>query len=513
MIKMCTVKEPRRTIKCDHLVAKEKANNEERMGTKEKFINRVLQRLPLNEVAEELVSLGRITCPVIMTTLLLYSRSIISMLFLGHLGELELAGGALAIAFGNVTGISVLKGLAVGMDPICCQAYGAKRWSVLSQTYQKTLILLLLTTIPITFLWLNIEPIFLKLGQDPGITHIAKIYMVFCIPELLSQAHLIPLRTFLRTQGIATPLIVAATFALIFHFPVNYFLAVYLDLGVKGIALASAWSTFNLNVGLVLYVVFSKNPLKPWSGAGSFSIFQGWKPLLALALPSACSVCLEWWWYEIMLFLSGLLKNPQANVAAMGILIQTTGILYIFPVSLSSGLATRVGHALGAGQPSRAQVTAVIGLILAAGFGFSAFVLTNVVRDVWGKLFTGESQTLDVISAALPVLGLCEIGNWPQTAACGVLTGSARPTVGARINLFAFYLVGLPVAVLLGFTFKVGFLGLWFGLAAAQGTCLCMMVYTLFRTDWMHQVKRAEELTLAAGEKEDLEASLVSDET
>ncbi|KAF3557088.1 hypothetical protein F2Q69_00017606 [Brassica cretica] len=36
---------------------------------------------------------------------------------------------------------------------------------------------------------------------------------------------------------------------------------------------------------------------------------------------------------------------------------------------------------------------------------------------------------------------------------------------------------------------------------AAQITCLVMMLCTLVRTDWEHQVKRAEALTAAAADR------------
>lgn len=463
-------------------------------------------------MGEEVQALGKIAGPIVLTTLLIHSRSIISMLFLGRLGKAELAGGSLAIAFGNVTGSSILRGLSMGMDPICCQAYGAKRWSVLSQTYQKTLCLLLLVSIAISVLWLNVGPVFQFLGQDPDITKVAKIYLVFSIPELLAQAHLHPIRIFLRTQGLTAPLTIAATFSAVLHLPLNYFLAAHLKLGVKAIALAIAFNTLNLNLGLIIYLLVSKKSLKPWRGASFTSAFRGWGPMLSFALPSAVSVCLEWWWYEIMLFLCGLLTNPQASLAAMGILIQTTGVLYVVPISISGGLTTRVGHALGAGQPSRAQSTAIIGLIVAFAYGLAAFIFTTVVKSVWGKLYTDESQILDLVSTALPVVGLCEIGNSPQTAACGVLTGTARPKLGARINLCAFYLVGLPVAILGTFVYKLGFLGLLFGLLSAQISCLFMMAYALLRTDWGHQSKRAEELTLAideSAERDNLESGLL----
>ena len=454
------------------------------------------------QVKEELQSLAKVSCPIIMTSLMLYSRSAVSMLFLGRQGKAELAGGSLALGFANITANSVLKGLTMGMDPICCQAYGAKRWSVLSQTFFRTLCLLLVVAIPISILWLNMEPILQMLGQDPQVIKVAQVYMVFSIPELLAQAHLNPLRTFLRTQGLTTPITIAACCAAIMHLPINYFLAIYLNLGVKGIALATGLNSINMILGLLLYLLFSKKPLKPWQGASFLSAFHGWKPLLSLALPSCISVCLEWWWYEIMLFLCGLLSNPQATVATMGILIQTLGFLYVFPFSLSAALTTRIGHSLGAGQPSKAQGTAIIGFVIALTFGVTAFIFLMSVRKNWAKLFTDETQIIEMVTTVLPILGLCEISNWPQTVSCGILSGTARPYLGARINLCAFYLIGLPVAIFATFVYRYELVGLWSGMLAAQVSCVCMMVYTLVKTDWGHQTKRAVELSQVTTEEE-----------
>ncbi|XP_019071047.2 protein DETOXIFICATION 53 [Solanum lycopersicum] len=469
----------------------------------------LFQRVSVNQVSGELLLLGKIACPVALTTLLLFSKNIISMLFLGHMGKTELAGGSLAIGFANVTGYSVMKGLCMGMEPICSQAYGAKRWSVLTQTYFKMFLLLLAVTVPITFLWLNVEHVFLRLGQDRVISKVAKGYLIFSIPELLASAHLNPLRAFLRTQYINTPATLVATCSTILHLPITYFLVTYLDLNVKGIALASVLYSLNMNIGLLLYLFLSKVAIKPWAGVTFISTFQGWRPLLSLSLPSLFSVCLEWWWYEIVLFLSGLLSNPDSCVAAMGILIQTTGTIYVFPFSLGLSISQRVGTELGAGNPDRAKLAAIIGICVAMALGFTAFGVTIAMKSVWGKLYTNEAEILALISGALPILGLAEIGNAPQTAACGALTGSARPTMGVRINLAAFYLVGLPCACVFAFKLNIGFRGLWLGLVASQFSCLIMMVYTLMQTDWKLQARRAEDLTKASQEKDDAGTNLV----
>lgn len=465
----------------------------------------------LMQVAEELISLCKIVCPLVVSSLILYPKSIISTLFLGHLGNIELAGGSLSIGFANITGYSVLKGLAMGMEPICCQAYGAKNWEVLCQTYNRTLCLLFLAVIPISLLWLNMEPILLCLGQDRNITSAAQVYITYSLPDLLVQALLHPLRIFLRTQSLTKPLTVSAVCAIILHLPINYFLVVYLNMGTRGVALASAWTTLNLYFGLLVYLFQSRTALKPWDAKAERTFSQGWEQLLALAVPSVLSVCLEWWWYEIMVLLCGLLNDPEVSVAAIGILIQTTGLLYVFPHSLSLGLSTRIGHELGAGQPTKAQRTTTIGLIVAAVCGTLAFAFTIAVKDAWGKLFTNEPHVLALTAIALPILGFCELGNCPQTAACGILIGSARAKVGAYINFGSFYLIGLPVAVLMSFRLNKGFVGLWFSLAAAQISCMCMMIYTLVSTDWNLQAKRAKELTQATESSNgDLEGNLLN---
>ncbi|XP_051121415.1 protein DETOXIFICATION 53-like [Andrographis paniculata] len=446
-------------------------------------------------VSEKLATLAKIVWPIIFTSLLMYSKSFISTLFLGYLGDAALSGGSLSLGFANITGYSVLKGLAMGMEPICHQAYGAKRWPLMISAYRKTLTLLLFASILISMLWLNMEPILVWMGQDQTIISVAKIYIKFSIPDLIALASYHPLKTFLRTQNINRPLTISMTVAMLLHYPINYFLVVYLSLGVKGVALASAWNSVNINLGVLIYLLLSKSVIKPWSGGTDGGFSDGWKSLLALVCPSVLSVCLEWWCYEILILLSSLVKNPQANVAAMGILIQTTSFLYAFPFSLSSGLSIQVGHELGADQPEKAKQTAIVGFMVAALWGILAFLFTIAIKDVWGKLFTSDAMILGLTSTVLPILGFCELGNSPQTAACGILVGSARPKMGCWINFVSFYLIGLPTAALLTFQFKMGFVGLWYGLAAAQASCICMMICTLIRTDWMQQASRAKELT------------------
>ncbi|XP_027343209.1 protein DETOXIFICATION 51-like [Abrus precatorius] len=437
----------------------------------------------------EVKSLMEVGLPTALTGLIFYSRSMVSMLFLGNLGDMELAAGSLGMAFANITGYSVLSGLALGMEPLCSQAFGAKRKNLMSLTLHRCIIFLLLCSIPISLLWLNISNILLSLHQDPHITRMAHTYLIFSLPDLLTNSFLHPLRIYLRTQGITHPVTLASLAATLLHLPFNYLLVKHLHLGLAGVAAASAAS----NLSILFFLVCLTT--SQWT-APSRECLSGWKPLLRLAAPSCVSVCLEWWWYEIMIVFCGLLVDPTAAVASMGILIQTTSLLYVFPSSLSFAVSTRVGNELGANQPSRAKLSAVVSVFFAAIMGFSAMIFAVGMRRQWGRMFTADEDILRLTSVALPILGICEIGNCPQTVGCGVVRGTARPNMAANVNLGAFYLVGMPVAVGLGFWFEVGFCGLWLGLLSAQVCCAGLMLYVIGTTDWEFEAQRAQVLTL-----------------
>ncbi|KAK7265537.1 hypothetical protein RJT34_33157 [Clitoria ternatea] len=438
--------------------------------------------------------IANISFSMVLTGLLLYSRSMISMLFLGHLGDLALAGGSLAIGFANITGYSVLSGLAMGMEPICGQAFGAKRFKLLGLTMQRTVLLLLLTSLFISFFWLNMDRILLFCGQEHDMANEAQSYILFSLPDLVAQSLLHPLRIYLRTQSITLPLTCCAAISILLHVPINYLLVFVLKLGIKGVALSAVWTNFNLVGLLIIYIVVSCTHKKTWQPF-SMGCFKGFKKLLNLAIPSCVSVCLEWWWYEIMILLCGLLVNPHASVASMGVLIQTTALIYIFPSSLSFGVSTRVGNELGAGNPKRAKIAAVVGLCFSFVLGFSALGFAVSVRKVWAFMFTKDEEIIALTCMVLPIIGLCELGNCPQTTVCGVLRGTARPKLGANINLGCFYLVGMPVAVWLGFFAGFDFKGLWLGMLAAQGSCMLTMMFVLAHTNWDGQAQRAKELT------------------
>lgn len=298
----------------------------------------------LEKVMEEMKELWSMALPITAMNFLVYVRAVVSVLFLGRLGSLELAGGALSIGFTNITGYSVLVGLASGLEPVCSQAYGSKNWDLLSISLRRMIFILFLAIIPISVLWINLEAIMLFLGQDKDITSMAATYCLYSLPDLLTNTLLQPLRVYLRSQGVTKPQMWCTFVAVMFHVPMNYIAVVVMGLGVRGVAMASVLTNFHMMVLLMGYVSLYGRWEWKWKvgGGNSGGVFDGIGPLLKLAVPSCAGICLEWWWYEIVTVLAGYLPDPKLAVAATGILIQTTSLMYTVPMALAGCVSARV---------------------------------------------------------------------------------------------------------------------------------------------------------------------------
>ncbi|KAK7311042.1 hypothetical protein RJT34_08914 [Clitoria ternatea] len=446
-----------------------------------------------SKVVDEIKSLYIIALPTIITGLLIYGKSAISMHFLGKISKDALAGGSLAIGIANITGFSVISGLAAGMDGISSQAYGAQQLVLVGQILQCTIIILIIICIPISILWVNSESILALCGQNSTISFIASTYLIFTLPDLFFQCLINPLKIYLRTQNVTSPLMFSSALALILHFLMNYLILHTFSLDIRGIALISAITDLNFLIILLVYLWFTGACSKSWNG-WSWECFNQWKPILHQSIPSCVSICLEWWWYELLIIFSGLLTNTADALATTGIIIQATSLIYNFPFALSLAISTRVGNELGAQRPNKAKASSFIALLCSIFTGIMAMIFMITMSNVWGRMYTKDKAILSLLATTLPIVGLCEIGNCPQTTICGVLKGSARPTLGANINLVSFYGVGFPISVLMGFVFNLGLLGLLLGLLAAQIVCATIMIIVLARTDWRMQADRAKEL-------------------
>jgi MATE family multidrug resistance protein len=133
-------------------------------------------------------------------------------------------------------------------------------------------------------------------------------------------------------------------------------------------------------------------------------------------------------------------------------------------LGVSGGTSVLVGRAVGAGRsPRRAGL---LGIALGAtvmGAGALAFALTP--RALM-RLFTSAPAVIDAGAPLLGIAALFQLFDGVQVVAAGALRGAGDVRFPFVANVAAHWLLGLPVALALGFGAGLGARGLWFGLTA-----------------------------------------------
>uniref|UniRef100_A0A0D3HBX6 Protein DETOXIFICATION n=1 Tax=Oryza barthii TaxID=65489 RepID=A0A0D3HBX6_9ORYZ len=205
--------------------------------------------LVVTEVKKQVYLAG----PLVVGMLLQNVVQMISVMFVGHLGELALSSASMATSFAGVTGFSLLAGMASSLDTLCGQAFGAKQHHMLGVYKQRAMLVLALVSVPIAAVWAFTGEILLLVGQDPEIAAGAGSYIRWMIPTLFVYGPLQCHVRFLQTQSAVVPVMLSAGATAANHVLVCWLLVHRLGLGAKGAALANAVSFLtNLSV-LAIY--------------------------------------------------------------------------------------------------------------------------------------------------------------------------------------------------------------------------------------------------------------------
>ncbi|KAG8447367.1 hypothetical protein GDO86_014727 [Hymenochirus boettgeri] len=166
---------------------------------------------------------------------------------------------------------------------------------------------------------------------------------------------------YLQNQGNHFPQVLTGLVANVCNALINYVLLYVWALGCRGSAAANTISQFIQMILLVLYIVWRKLHKKTWGG-WSRDCLEEWGPFIGLAIPSMLMLCIEWWAFEISIFLAGSIGVVE--LGAQAIIYQMANLVYLVPLGLCIAGSIRVGHGLGAGNIEQAKRSTLVVLCL-----------------------------------------------------------------------------------------------------------------------------------------------------
>ncbi|KAE9604902.1 hypothetical protein Lal_00036875 [Lupinus albus] len=416
-----------------------------------------------------------------------YLLEVVSLMMVGQLGILvSFSGVAIASSFAEVTGYSVLLGMAGALETLCGQNYGAEEYRKIGNYTCCAILTLTLVCLPISVMWIFVHKILLLFVQDRA----AREYCIWLIPSLYGYAVLQSLMRYFQTQSMIFPMVFSSIAVLFLHIPICWVLVFKLGMGHVGAAFAIAISYWLNVICLGFYMKYSSACQKS-KVVFSSNVLSNIKEFLHYAIPSGLMLCFEGWSFELLTLLAGLLPNPKLETSVLSVCLNMTTLHYFIPYAVGASASTRVSNEIGAGNLKAAQgtvrVVVIIGIVEAVIF--STFFYCS--RNILGYAYINDKEVVDYFADMVPLLCDSISADSVIGVLSGIAIGGGFQKTGAYVNLGAYYLVGAPLAVFLGFVLKLRSKGLWMGTLTGSILQIIILSGVIASTNWEKEARKA----------------------
>lgn len=204
------------------------------------------------------------------------------------------------------------------VETLCGQAYGAHKFEMLGIYLQRSTILLMCTGVLVMFIYIFSKPLLLALGESSSIASAAAIFVYGLIPQIFAYAANFPIQKFLQAQSIVAPSSYISAATLVVHLLLSWIVIYKLGWGLLGAALMLSFSWWIIVIAQFVYILVSDRCKYTWTGL-SWQAFSGLWDFLKLSTASAIMLCLEVWYYQILVLIAGLLQDAEIALDALSI--------------------------------------------------------------------------------------------------------------------------------------------------------------------------------------------------
>ncbi|KAF3964861.1 hypothetical protein CMV_010904 [Castanea mollissima] len=406
-------------------------------------------------------------------------------------GNLELAAASLGNNGIQIFAYGLMLGMGSAVETLCGQAYGAHKYEMLGIYLQRSMILLMCTGVLVMFIYIFSKPLLLALGESSSIASAAAIFVYGLIPQIFAYAANFPIQKFLQAQSIVAPSSYISAATLVVHLLLSWIVIYKLGWGLLGAALMLSFSWWIIVIAQFVYILVSDRCKYTWTGL-SWQAFSGLWDFLKLSTASAIMLCLETWYYQILVLIAGLLQDAEIALDALSICMTVSGWVYMISVGFNAAASVRVSNELGAGHPKSAAFSVVIVTLSSSVIAVIFAILVLVLRHVISYAFTSGLTVADAVSELSPFLAVSIILNGIQPVLSGVAVGCGWQAFVAYVNVGCYYIIGIPLGAVLGFYFDLGAKGIWSGMIGGTFIQTLILIWFTFRTDWTKEVEKAK---------------------
>jgi multidrug resistance protein, MATE family len=416
--------------------------------------------------------------PIIIAQIGQTLMGFVDSLMIGHYGYVEL--GAAAIGNGFYMLILIIGfGISMAISPFVSESRAQNKHEKCGHILNQSIILNILIATFLTLLTYFASPLIYEFGQEK---HVAKLAVSYT--QLLSFGT-IPFMVFLSYRSyneglsIIKPAMYITLLANIINFLVNWIL-IFGNLGAEKLGLDGAgYATFAsrlfMLISIILFTYKStilKEYLIRFKLRFDLSIM---KRLIKVGTGSALQYMFELGCFIFAAIMIGWINSIE--LAAHQIAMNLASLSYMAALGVSMGASIRIAEQYGKKNKELIMLVAKSAWFLITVIMIVNALLLFIFNDKLVLLFNNNPEVILVAKVLIIVTAFFQISDGLQAVALGVLRGLSDIKVPTIITFISYWLIGIPVAYILGFYFSFNSYGVWIGLLTGLSSSALLLIY------------------------------------
>lgn len=436
----------------------------------------------------EMGSTLRLAAPVAAAQLAQVSMGFVDTVMVGRLGSEALA----AVALGHSIFFFVTiwcMGMVMAVGPMVSQAFGAGEVEPVERSVRQGLWLGFMLAVPVFVLLYNIAPVLRLLGQEEMTVRNASAYLRAVVWGALPFLWFIGLRNFVEGLGRPMQVTIITFCGVALNVGANYVL-IYGKLGFPALGLVGTGYASALSYWFLFGTLATVVQLRPVFRR--YRIFsQLHRPdvrylreLVRIGWPIGVSLGVESGLFSTTAVMMGLLGHT--SLAAHQVALQCAAFTFMVPLGIGIATSVRVGQAVGRRDATGVRRAGWTGIGLAAVFMMGTAVLFWTVPESIIALYLDvrNPANAEVVRLAVRLLGIAavfQLFDGLQVSTSGALRGLKDTRVPMIVCFIAYWVIGLPGGVAMGFGAGWGSVGLWWGLVLGLVAAASLLLWRFYR--------------------------------
>ncbi|KAL2232897.1 UNVERIFIED_CONTAM: Protein DETOXIFICATION 24, partial [Sesamum indicum] len=345
---------------------------------------------------EESKKIWRVALPGVIARVASFGTIVVTQSFVGHISSLDLAAYALVQTISERFVDGIVIGMSSATETLCGQAYGAKQYHMMGIFLQRSWLVDLATVTVLLPIFIFGTPIFDLLGEKHDIAESAGRVSLWFILYVYSIAFSMTIQMYLQAQQKNMVIAWLSAMQFIVHIPLSWLFVYILGWGTNGAMAALSISSWLLVCGEFVYI-FGGWCTDSWKGF-SFAAFKDIFPVVKLSISSGLMVCLELWYYAILVLLAGYMKNAEASISAFSICLNVLAWIFMIIIGIMGSATVRVANELGKGDAKATKFSIKVLISTSVMIGLLFWILCLVFGNKLGYLFTNEEEVAQTVS-------------------------------------------------------------------------------------------------------------------